>query len=173
MSIELISPLKFTGIALFIFLLSWVSIYLYIRIAIKQEILASPNSRTLHDSATPSGGGVVFSFFFLICIFLMWVLGLLSSKLIIIIGIGSFFASILGFLDDKNNLKAGKKFFFQIIISSLALFFLDWGPLFYIDSIPNFIAIPVSVIFLVWVVNAYNFMDGVDEWLPLELFLHL
>jgi Fuc2NAc and GlcNAc transferase len=65
-------------------------------------------------------------------------------------------------LDDKNNIKATKKLAMQTFLSGFALFYLDGGPLLNSDLIPSLVAIPFSILFLVWVINAYNFMDGID-----------
>ena len=42
-------------------LIAFGGVYLYKKIAIKFDIVANPNYRTLHESSVPRGGGVVFS----------------------------------------------------------------------------------------------------------------
>jgi Fuc2NAc and GlcNAc transferase len=144
------------------FIVSLIGVHLYQNIATKTGILANPNFRTLHEAPIPSGGGVIFAFIFLIGVFILWILGLLSDNLLIITGIGGCVATLLGFLDDKNNIKSTKKLAIQIFLSGFALFYLDGGPLLNIDLIPSLVAIPLSILLLVWAINSYNFMDGID-----------
>ena len=144
------------------FIASLIGVLLYQNMATKTGIMANPNFRTLHEAPIPSSGGVVFAFIFVMGVFLLWILDLLSDNLLIILGIGGCAATLLGFLDDKNNIKATKKIAMQIFLSGFALFYLDGGPLLNIDLIPSLVAIPLSILFLVWVINAYNFMDGID-----------
>jgi Fuc2NAc and GlcNAc transferase len=135
---------------------------LYQKIAIKKGILANPNFRTLHETPVPKGGGIVFASITILGIFLLWRSGQMPNNLFMTLGVGGCIATFLGFFDDINNIGAKKKLAVQIFLSGFALFHLDGGVLSSIDLIPDWIAIPLSLLFLVWVINAYNFMDGID-----------
>ena len=76
--------------------------------------------------------------------------------------IGGMVALFFGFVDDVINLSAIGKLFLQIALSGWAVFWLDGGPLYSINWIPNILAILLTMFFLVWVMNAYNFVDGID-----------
>jgi Fuc2NAc and GlcNAc transferase len=65
-------------------------------------------------------------------------------------------------LDDLKDIRASSKLVAQFFLSGWVLFWLDGGPLLSIGWIPVLVAIPVTALFLVWMVNAYNFMDGID-----------
>ncbi len=146
----------------FVFLISWSGIFLYRRIAVKKSILANPNFRTLHENPIPKGGGIVFSFIFVACVLMLWWLGKLTEDMFWVLGVGGFVAALFGFLDDITNIRASRKLIVQVCLSGWVLFWFDGGPLSHIDWIPGFIAIPLSLLFLVWIINAYNFMDGID-----------
>jgi len=146
----------------FIFLMSWLGIFIYKRIAVKKSILANPNFRTLHESPIPKGGGIVFALIFVVCILLLWLLGRLSENMFWVLGVGGFIAAFFGFLDDLINIRASRKLIVQVCLSVWVLFWFDGVILSNIAWIPNFIAIPLSILFLVWMINAYNFMDGID-----------
>ncbi len=135
---------------------------MYQKIAIKKGILANPNFRTLHETPVPKGGGIVFASITILGIFLLWRSGQMPNNLFMTLGVGGCIATFLGFFDDINNIGAKKKLAVQIFLSGFALFHLDGGVLSSIDLIPDWIAIPLSLLFLVWVINAYNFMDGID-----------
>ena len=149
-------------ICLSIFFISSAGIFLYRKIAVKNGILANPNFRTLHETPIPTGGGIVLALVFIISIFILWWYEKLSDDIFKILFIGGGAAVLFGFLDDLKNINSIKKLTFQILLSSWTLFCLHGGPLLDFQFIPPIIAIFLSIFFLVWVINAYNFMDGID-----------
>jgi Fuc2NAc and GlcNAc transferase len=152
----------FITILVTVFIINLAGVFLYKKVAIEKGILANPNFRTLHESPIPRGGGIVFACITMIGIFLLWWLGRIPNNLFMALGVGGCVATVLGFFDDTNDIRASKKLVIQIFLSGFALFYLDGGPLLHIELIPSLVAISLSILFLVWVINAYNFMDGVD-----------
>ncbi len=152
----------FITILVTVFIINLAGVFLYKKVAIEKGILANPNFRTLHESPIPRGGGIVFACITMIGIFLLWWLGRIPNNLFMALGVGGCVATVLGFFDDTNDIRARKKLVIQIFLSGFALFYLDGGPLLHIELIPSLVAISLSILFLVWVINAYNFMDGVD-----------
>jgi Fuc2NAc and GlcNAc transferase len=143
-------------------IVSYFGLIFYRRVAIRRGVVSNPNFRTLHERPIPVGGGVVFSTVFVIGLFSLWWLNQLSDDLFLVLGIGGTAAILFGFLDDVKNIRAVKKLAVQFFLSFWALFWFDGGPLLHIDWLPVLVAIPVTALFLVWMINAYNFMDGID-----------
>jgi len=141
---------------------SYFGIILYRRVAISRDIVANPNFRNLHASPLPVGGGIVFSFVFVFGLFFIWWLNQISDDLFWVLGVGGCVAALFGFLDDLKDIRASSKLVAQFFLSGWLLFWLGGGPLLSIDWIPVLVAIPVTALFLVWMINAYNFMDGID-----------
>ena len=141
---------------------SYFGIILYRRVAISRDIVANPNFRNLHASPLPVGGGIVFSFVFVFGLFFIWRFNHISDDLFWVLGVGGCVAALFGFLDDLKDIKASSKLAVHLLLSGWALFWLGGGPLLSIDWIPVLVAIPVTALFLVWMVNACNFMDGID-----------
>ena len=141
---------------------SYFGIILYRRVAISRDIVANPNFRNLHASPLPVGGGIIFSFVFVISLFFIWLLNQISDDLFWVLAVGGGSAALFGFLDDLKDIRASSKLVAQFFLSGWLLFWLGGGPLLSIDWIPVLVAIPVTALFLVWMVNAYNFMDGID-----------
>ena len=141
---------------------SYFGIILYRRVAISRDIVANPNFRNLHASPLPVGGGIVFSFVFVFSLFFIWWLNQISDDLFWVLAVGGGSAALFGFLDDLKDIRASSKLVAQFFLSGWLLFWLGGGPLLSIDWIPVLVAIPVTALFLVWMVNAYNFMDGID-----------
>jgi Fuc2NAc and GlcNAc transferase len=141
---------------------SYFGIILYRRVAISRDIVANPNFRNLHASPLPVGGGIVFSFVFVFSLFFIWWLNQISDDLFWVLAVGGGSAALFGFLDDLKDIRASSKLVAQFFLSGWLLFWLGGGPLLSIDWIPVLVAIPVTALFLVWMVNAYNFIDGID-----------
>jgi Fuc2NAc and GlcNAc transferase len=141
---------------------SYFGIILYRRVAISRDIVSNPNFRNLHASPLPVGGGIVFSFVFVFSLFFIWWLNQISDDLFWVLCVGGGSTALFGFLDDLKGIRASSKLVAQFFLSGWLLYWLDGGPLLSIDWIPVLVAIPVTALFLVWMVNAYNFMDGID-----------
>jgi Fuc2NAc and GlcNAc transferase len=145
-----------------LFVVSFLGTYLYRKIAISLNILANINFRTLHIKPVPVGGGIVFAMVFVVGLFYQWWLNQSSNNLLLVIAVGAGVAALFGFLDDLKDIRAMKKFAVQFLLSGWTLFWLDGGPLMFIDWIPSIVTIPFTILFLVWIMNGYNFMDGID-----------
>lgn len=145
-----------------IFCISFIGVYLFRWAAIKYNITANPNFRTLHEVPLPKGGGIVFSTVFVMGVCFLYWKNYLDLNLFLIFGIGSLAALLFGFIDDLIHISAKKKIIFQLLISCWALFWLNGGPFFYYDLLSYWLSFSLSSCFLVCSINALNFMDGID-----------
>ena len=145
-----------------VFIVSNIGVFLYRKIATRFKILASPNFRTLHKFPVPRGGGIVFSLIFVIGVFVFWYVNLLSLELLLILGFGGLAATLFGFIDDVYNISASRKLLVQICLSIWILYWLGVGTLLHNFWLLGVVIIPLLIFFIVWMINAYNFMDGID-----------
>ena len=164
MAIEIYNSSFFNPFFIYItaFLITAIGLYYYRKIAINRNILSNPNHRTLHILPTPRGGGIVFASVFVFFAFILWLNSQVNNDIFLITCIGGMVALLFGFVDDIKNLSAIGKLFLQISLACWAVYWLDGGPLYSINWIPNILAIFLTMFFLVWVMNAYNFVDGID-----------
>ena len=139
-----------------------VLVIIYKKIAIRFSILANPNYRTLHKTLIPKGGGVVFSIIFVISIIFLYLMGQLSESILYTFAFGAGTASFCGIIDDIKNIKASRKLIIQVVLSYWIIYWLNVGNLLLFDLIPNTVVILSISFLLVWLMNAYNFMDGID-----------
>ena len=162
--IELIFSSVFNCVSFFIFIffINILGILIYKRIAINLGILANPNFRTLHETSVPRGAGIVFSSIFVLGVFVLFYFNFLSKDLLFILGFGGAMATIFGLIDDIFDIRAIRKLLFQICLSIWMLIFFDGGVLFSDAGFLATIKILLFVLFIVWMINAYNFMDGID-----------
>jgi UDP-N-acetylmuramyl pentapeptide phosphotransferase/UDP-N-acetylglucosamine-1-phosphate transferase len=126
-----------------------------------------PNCRSLHEKATPRGGGlsIVVALVLLQLILSAQGEGLFPSP----VALAGFIAiALVSFWDDRLSLPS----WFRFLIHAGAATFLFWDELRW-DVLPlpglvdaplslGWLALPATVLFSVWFTNLFNFMDGMD-----------
>ena len=138
---------------------------LFRRYAISRQVLAMPNERSSHAVATPSGGGAAIVIGFLICLLLMQFIAPLDSNVLFaIIGAGLFVA-VIGFWDDHAHLSMKFRLIVHFLSAFWILYWLDLEGLASLSILNTFLKWSMLLIIsvaLVWLLNLYNFMDGID-----------
>lgn len=129
-------------------------------------ILDKPNARSLHTNPIPCGGGIAIMTSLLIgMVFVYTLLG--ETEYVLWLGISSLFIAAISFLDDYRTLP----FFYRLVTHFFAAYvFLAQSDLWikYIIlpnvmwTLPHALYVVISLLFIVWMVNLYNFMDGMD-----------
>src|SRR5689334_21293470 len=130
--------------------------------AVDKGIVANPNFRSLHQRPIPRGGGIVFSIVFIFAVVGLWLAGAIDSRLLSAVALGGGVASLFGFADDVVQIGPKPKFAIQGILAGWVLYCFGSQPLVDFPIAPGWIDLAVSWIALVWLMNLYNFMDGVD-----------
>jgi UDP-N-acetylmuramyl pentapeptide phosphotransferase/UDP-N-acetylglucosamine-1-phosphate transferase len=131
------------------------------------HILDQPNARSLHTQPTPRSGGLAILVAIYVCgIATVYWLGRPSDSSYGWIGGSSLLVAGVSYIDDRLTLPSG----FRIIVHIFAAIFIMIGglaishlefPGFYL-SLPNWIGVIFTMLFVVWMLNLYNFMDGMD-----------
>lgn len=137
-------------------MLTWVVRYY----ALRNRIIAIPNARSSHTTPTPSGGGLAFVGLFLI---LMWSLPIERNTLMAMAG--GVIVALVGWIDDRVSLPASLRALVHVIAACWALVWLGGFPpidLGFTRVSLGVLGWPVGVIAVVWLINLYNFMDGID-----------
>ncbi|WP_316746891.1 glycosyltransferase family 4 protein [Pedobacter gandavensis] len=121
---------------------------LYFKIADHFNIIDHPNERSSHSEVTIRGGGIIYLFAALVALvlhpeFWMPILGL-------------FIIGIISFVDDRITLSGKVRIVFHL--AAVTLLFLSIG----IFQMLPFWASILLYILVIGVINAYNFMDGIN-----------
>ena len=145
-----------------ILLITYFIVDFYINFAKTKNIVAIGNNKNSHEGVIPRGAGVVFGSIYIVLIIISYINHLLPLSFFVPIVCGSLFCIILGFFDDVYDLKAKYKFFFQnLIIFGLVVYF--YFPSIYENFSSLFLTYLIMLtIFKVWMLNAFNFLDGTD-----------
>lgn len=134
----------------------------YFKIANKYNIIDKPNHRSAHSEITIRGGGVIFPIAFLffivyLVIFNQYRFSLNSLKHNFwIFGAGLLIICLISFIDDLTDLSSKIRIIFHIVVVTFLLLFLD------VFSIQPIWLIPLHYILVIGILNAYNFMDGIN-----------
>lgn len=137
----------------------------YRRYALHRKVLDLPNARSSHEVPTPRGGGVAIVVSFLL---LSWVGGRslgLSTELFMALSVGGGGIAVLGLVDDHRHVPARWRLVGHFTAAAWGLGWLGSGcipTLFAPTSWTLALGYAVACVGVVWLLNLYNFMDGVD-----------
>jgi len=153
-----------------LFVASYMLTWLIRRIALRKKILDIPNERSSHLIPTPRGGGMAIVILWFLGITILYFSNQLGKDLYLALLSGIILA-IVSFIDDIASLKPGLRLIFQFLTAIIA-FILMGGIkpviLFNNVTIPALVAYPVTVIGIVWFINLYNFLDGIDGYASIQ-----
>lgn len=142
-------------------LLTWV----LRRYALTRSLMDIPNDRSSHSVPTPRGGGVAIVLSFLSAIpFLGGVVEMPWPYIWALWGGGALIA-VVGFLDDHGHIAARWRLLAHFSAAIWALAWLGgFPPIQLLGGTFNlsWFGHAFAVLYLVWVLNLYNFMDGID-----------
>lgn len=147
------------------FLVSYLLTEAVIRIAPKVGLICRPSDRSSHVTDMPHGGGVGFVVPLLIVATLFFYLGYMPQYFwLVIVGCGGL-VFIVGLWDDMADVPILLRLFVQFACVVVGVWLLDIiypaGEDGLIIEIGVF-GFCFSVIALIWWVNLFNFMDGID-----------
>jgi len=147
-------------------LLNFIALFVCGKISYKLNLVDFPNERKIHSRITAYTGGIAISVILLFAIILF---NNFYPSLTLILSIG-FLISIVGLIDDKYTLNIGGKLSLQII----PIFYLIILKNFTLNQIGNYglfelslgtLAIPFTFLSVLFLINAFNYFDGIDGML--------
>jgi UDP-N-acetylmuramyl pentapeptide phosphotransferase/UDP-N-acetylglucosamine-1-phosphate transferase len=127
-------------------------------------ILDHPNERSLHDRPVPRGGGLA----------ILIAMGVCGAATALIyptrglegMGLGILIVAVVSYIDDRHSITVAGRLAAHVVASvviiysgffihELAIPGMNW-------SWPPIAGAILSAVFIVWMINLYNFMDGMD-----------
>jgi len=142
----------------FLLLLSFFASYIFTKILqkylTKKSIMDIPNNRSMHKIPVPRGGGLA--------VMMIIIAGMLyympNPFLIISIAI----LMMISWIDDRKNISSSIRLISHLIAAFIGSFAFDDHMFFMNDIIPFWANRLIIVICWAWIMNLYNFMDGID-----------
>jgi len=156
-------------IGIFIFLISYVisrrMIPLIIETVHYKKLMDHPNERSSHSEVTPTLAGVAFFGSLIIGIFLIHYFYEKDISFNIIAALTVLF--FLGLKDDLMVLSSKTKVFSQTVAIVFILFcpelqITSFHGFFGLTEVPLWLVIPLSYFIVLYIINAYNLIDGID-----------
>ncbi len=152
-----------------VFVISLLTSLLFIplvwKISINNGFIALPNSRSSHNEIVPNTGGILLFFAILIPYLLFSKISFNNNFFLVLLSFLSLF--IVGVLDDIKNVNVKFKLIGQFIPALFLIFslhdqnlvipFVSWS-----EEIPRLLKLVFWILVIVGIVNAYNFIDGID-----------
>jgi len=133
--------------------------------AVRKNILDIPNERSSHHVPIPRGGGIAIVLTFTVAVIGLGLRGLLDPNLMLAIVGGGIAIATIGYCDDVYTVKVRWRIITHFLAAVWAIYWLhgfailDLGTwTFTLNTIGSFFAI----ICIMWCINLYNFMDGID-----------
>jgi len=144
---------------LFSLSLSYLLTPLMILMAMKVNVLDSPEARKIHETSTPLLGGVAI----IVAFSSSLIANMLLQRGMVILLIGAIIVAFVGLLDDLRGVPARLKLLIQVFVVLMLVYngiILDlfpprtaWG--FWMNLV-------FTIIWIVGITNAMNFIDGMD-----------
>lgn len=139
--------------------------------ALARSLIDVPNARSSHSVPTPRGGGVAIVLSFLIALpILAWSDAITWPMALALLGASGWIA-IIGFLDDHGHIAARWRLLAHFGGAIWALFWIGgMAPITVFGYAFNlgWFGYVIGAFYLVWMLNLYNFMDGIDGLASVE-----
>ena len=143
------------------------------RIAVKRDWVDIPDlDRKVHHRPTPNVGGLAVASAFGIGLLCLVLLDRLTDADVslpgVIVVLGALIMVLTGFYDDRKRIGFRRKFLIQIVVAYLLIlagYELDIAQVFFLDGQEYsraLVTIPITIIWVVGIINAVNLMDGLD-----------
>lgn len=146
------------------FLTTFVGVAVFRRWSLSKQLLDVPNERSSHTRPTPRGGGLII--FVSVLFFYSLYLNIRTEEVPVYFVFGAFLIGLISWFDDLYEVHFGWRFLIQTIAASVTVWGLGYWDRLYIplwgDQTLGLIGIPLTIFWIVWLTNAFNFMDGID-----------
>ncbi|WP_310608100.1 MraY family glycosyltransferase [Buttiauxella brennerae] len=155
------------AIFIFSFALTW-GLRVY---ALKNNVIDVPNQRSSHSVPTPRGGGVAIVVAFLVGIFVLSATGTVTLSQTLSLFVAGLVTAVVGFLDDHGHIAARWRLLMHFFAAAAGLFFLGQFPTIDIFGYPfsaGWAGMIFGLVYLAWMLNLYNFMDGINGLASME-----
>ncbi|WP_410481572.1 MraY family glycosyltransferase [Pseudomonas plecoglossicida] len=135
------------------------------RYALARSVIDIPNARSSHTVPTPRGGGVAIVLAFLLAVLVLMLAGEDQLHTLVALGGGGALIAVIGFMDDHGHIAARWRLLGHF---AAATWMLAWTgglaplSLFGWTLDMGWLGGLLAAVYLVWLLNLYNFMDGID-----------
>lgn len=141
------------------------------RYAVEQSLIDVPNERSSHSMPTPRGGGLAIVLVVIGGITLLATTGRLPQTTGMALAGGGALVASIGWLDDRRSVPAWMRFAVHALAAVWAVGWLGGMPFVTTGADRPYLGIGGSILAVsavIWAINLYNFMDGIDGLAAVE-----
>jgi Fuc2NAc and GlcNAc transferase len=149
---------------LLVFATAFIATGLWLALARRRHWLDHPNHRSSHVIPTPKSGGAGFVIAFTTFMVALYLGGVVTIQQATFAALALVLAAV-GFIDDLRPLGIAQRIGTQVLTAGAALLLFDPVPelLFPWGTVePAWLRVVLLLPGIVWLINLYNFMDGID-----------
>lgn len=161
----------FLAFLIFLFFLSCLLTWCVYQYARSGSLIDVPNERSSHKLPTPRGGGISIVFCFLFSLFVLLHWHIIEWNLMVAFFGAGAGTALLGFLDDHGHIAARWRLLGHFSAAVWALYWFNGFPPLRILGVEFDLSWGghlLAAVYLVWILNLYNFMDGIDGIASIE-----
>jgi Fuc2NAc and GlcNAc transferase len=152
-------------LAVLVLVMSWVGTGWMRQHALRTNLLDIPNDRSSHKQPTPRGGGLAIAVAASVGFATLFWLGQLNGKMLLALLLGGGAIALVGMLDDRHKLSPSLRLSIHLAAAALAIWCLGGIPPLQVGERVVDLGAPgwvLGVLAIVWTLNLFNFMDGID-----------
>ena len=141
------------------------------KFSIKNNLLDIPNNRSSHYVPKPKGGGIAIIIPLIVTILVLFSNNMISIEITKSLIIGLILVAIIGLIDDYKSLPSSIRIIVYLISAGLSLYLIGGVKSISINEHSYYlgnIGYYLGILFLVWLTNLYNFMDGTDGFAAVQ-----
>ncbi len=133
--------------------------------ALREGLKDIPNDRSSHAQPTPRGGGLAIAAALFVASGGALVLDPWAWRWVLALVVGGGVNAAVGWMDDRRSLSVRFRLCSQFAVAAFALVLV--GTRIHLNVLPGVVLPPLLLfpfvaLYLTWMTNLYNFMDGVD-----------
>lgn len=155
-----ITLIAFAVAALSVALTGFVRLY-----ALKTQLIDQPNDRSSHSRPTPRGGGVSIVLASMLGAAILSWLGFIEHRLLAALLVGGAMVAGVGFVDDRKGVRPLVRLLVHFLAAATAVALIGGTPTLELGHLHFEFGLAgsvLAVVCLVWMINLFNFMDGID-----------
>lgn len=137
----------------------------------RKQLMDAPTARSSHLIATPRGGGVAIVCAFVLAMSIEFYQGAVPLRLYLALLGSGLLVAIIGFIDDHGHVSARWRLLAHFVAAMGVLFGVGGLPALSVAHLTvdlGWLGQVLAAIGLVWLLNLYNFMDGIDGIASIE-----
>jgi Fuc2NAc and GlcNAc transferase len=133
--------------------------------AVRHGMLDIPNHRSSHSSPVPRGGGIAIASTVGAGLVLLTATGAVEPRLLLALVPGGVFIGVIGWIDDRGGVPALVRVSVHLAAAAWAVASLGGVPSLRLGAGEfdlGLVGSVLAVVGIVWFLNLFNFMDGID-----------